>query len=86
MSYVQGFVIPVPTDRRDAYRAMAEEAWPIFRDYGALSLHECWGDNVPRGKHTDFYGAVKAAGKPTRNLDDRIYEIEDAIRLATQSS
>ena len=29
--------------------------------------------------------AAKTAGKPTRNLEDRIYEIEDAIRLATQA-
>ncbi|MCU1259936.1 MAG: hypothetical protein JWO80_2821 [Bryobacterales bacterium] len=26
---------------------------------------------------------VKAAGKPTQNLEDKIYEIEDALRLAT---
>ncbi len=26
--------------------------------------------------------ATKAAGKPTRNLDDRLYEIEDELRLA----
>jgi hypothetical protein len=30
--------------------------------------------------------AVKAAGKDTKNLDDKIYEIEDAIRLATDAS
>jgi hypothetical protein len=29
---------------------------------------------------------AKAAGKDTKNLDDRIYEIEDAIRLATEAS
>ena len=28
---------------------------------------------------------AKTAGKPTRNLEDRIYEIEDAIRLAVQA-
>jgi hypothetical protein len=29
---------------------------------------------------------AKASGAPTKNLEDRIYEIEDAIRLSTQSS
>jgi hypothetical protein len=29
---------------------------------------------------------AKAGGAPTKNLEDRIYEIEDAIRLSTQSS
>jgi hypothetical protein len=28
--------------------------------------------------------AAKAAGKPTRNHEDRIYEIEDELRLANQ--
>ena len=29
---------------------------------------------------------AKANGAPTKNLEDRIYEIEDTIRLATQKS
>ena len=29
--------------------------------------------------------AAKGAGKPTRNLEDRIYEIEDELRLARQA-
>jgi hypothetical protein len=29
--------------------------------------------------------AAKAAGKPTKNLDDRLYEVEDELRLAGQS-
>jgi len=30
--------------------------------------------------------AAKAAEKPTRNLEEKVYEIEDEIRLATQPS
>jgi len=33
----------------------------------------------------DKLDAAKTAGKPTRNLEDKIYEIEDAIRLAVQA-
>ncbi len=29
--------------------------------------------------------AARAAGQPTRNLEDKVYEIEDELRLATQS-
>ena len=65
-SYVQGFVIPVPTDKREDYRRMAEEAWAMFRDYGALRVVEAWGDDVPDGKITDFRGAVKA--EPDENI------------------
>lgn len=59
-SYVQGFVIPVPAGKREDYRKMAEEAWAMFKDYGALRVVEAWGDDVPDGKLTDFRRAVKA--------------------------
>lgn len=58
--YVQGFVLPVPDGKQDAYRQMAEDAWEVFHDYGALRVLECWQDNVPEGKQTDFFRAVKA--------------------------
>jgi uncharacterized protein YbaA (DUF1428 family) len=60
MSYVQGFVIPVPFGNKEAYREMAEKAAPIFMEYGAHQIVECWGEDVPEGKVTDFRGAVKA--------------------------
>jgi uncharacterized protein YbaA (DUF1428 family) len=59
-SYVQGFVIPVPAGKREDYRRMADEAWTLFKDYGALRVVEAWGDDVPDGKVTDFRRAVKA--------------------------
>ncbi|MGQ4274612.1 DUF1428 domain-containing protein [Terrihabitans sp. B22-R8] len=60
MAYVQGFVVPVPADNKEAYREMAAKAWPLFEGYGALRLMEAWGDNVPDGKQTDFRRAVDA--------------------------
>jgi uncharacterized protein YbaA (DUF1428 family) len=59
-SYVQGFVIPVPTGKRENYRKMAEEAWVMFKEFGALRVVEAWGDDVQDGKVTDFRRAVKA--------------------------
>jgi uncharacterized protein YbaA (DUF1428 family) len=59
MNYVDGYVIPVPTAKRDAYRRLAESAAPIFKEYGALSVVECWGDDVPEGKVTSFTMAVQ---------------------------
>lgn len=58
--YVQGFMIPVPEARKNDYFKMADEAWEMFRGYGATSVVEAWGDDVPNGKQTDFYRAVKA--------------------------
>jgi uncharacterized protein YbaA (DUF1428 family) len=60
MTYVDGFVIPVPEGKKQAYLEMAEKAAPIFREHGALSVVECWGDDLPEGKVTDFHKAVKA--------------------------
>lgn len=65
MSYIDGFVIAVPTANKEAYRAVAEKAAQIFFDHGALRLVETWGDDVPEGKVTDFRMAVKATPEET---------------------
>lgn len=58
MTYVDGFVIPVPTANKDAYRQLAETAAEVFKDHGALTLVECWGDDLPQGKVNCFNTAV----------------------------
>jgi uncharacterized protein YbaA (DUF1428 family) len=59
MNYVDGFVLPVPTANRDNYRRVAMVYAGLFKDHGALSVVECWGDAVPEGTHTSFPMAVK---------------------------
>lgn len=59
MSYVDGFVVPVPKDRLADYRRMARKAGKIWREYGALEFRECVADDVKPGKWTSFPQAVK---------------------------
>jgi len=59
MHYVDGFVIPVSEANKERYRALAETAAVVFKDHGALSVVECWGDDVPEGKLTSFTMAVQ---------------------------
>jgi uncharacterized protein YbaA (DUF1428 family) len=60
MTYVQGFVVAVPTANQEKYRRHAAGAAPLFREFGATRMVEAWGDDVPDGKVTDFRGAVQA--------------------------
>lgn len=57
--YVEGFLIAVPTARKGDYLKVAERAAPIYKEYGAIEVVECWGDDVPPGKVTSFPMAVK---------------------------
>ncbi|PZN93705.1 MAG: DUF1428 domain-containing protein [Alphaproteobacteria bacterium] len=65
MSYVDGFLVPVRHDQRAAYVEVATAAAQIFRDLGALAVVECWGDDIPDGKVTDFRRAVAAEADET---------------------
>ena len=60
MPYVDGFVIPVPKVKVDAYKAQARKAGEIWKEYGALDFVECIGDDVPYGQLTSFPRAVQA--------------------------
>lgn len=59
MNYIDGFVVAVPTGNKQKYRQHAAEAAQVFKEYGALKLVECWGDDVPEGEVTSFPKAVK---------------------------
>ena len=59
-SYTDGFVVPVPEGKRDAYRELASKMAGVFRQHGATRVIESIAEDVQRGEVTDFYRAVKA--------------------------
>ena len=59
MAYVDGFVLPVPVENMDAYKKDARKAGKVWLKHGALQYFESVADDVPEGKSTDFYRAVK---------------------------
>jgi len=60
MAYIEGFILAVPQQNKEAYRKHAADAVPFFKECGAIRMVETWADDVPDGKVTDFRRAVKA--------------------------
>jgi uncharacterized protein YbaA (DUF1428 family) len=60
MTYIDGFVIACPKDKKQAFIDHASNADSMFIEMGAIRVLECWADDVPDGTLTDFRMAVKA--------------------------
>ena len=60
MTYIDGFVIAVPKANKQKFIDHANNADSMFVEMGAIRVIECWADDVPDGKTTDFRIAVKA--------------------------
>lgn len=59
MTYVDGFVLPVPLDRLDDYLRLTLHAGEIWKEYGALEYVECVGDDIRPGEQTSFPLSVR---------------------------
>jgi uncharacterized protein YbaA (DUF1428 family) len=60
MSYVEGFLAPVPKNKKAAYRRLSKTWGEIWMKYGAVSFTECMADGkLAKGKWTSFPRAVK---------------------------
>jgi uncharacterized protein YbaA (DUF1428 family) len=66
MPYVDGFIVPVPKKKVQAYRRIAQKAGKIWREHGALDYKECLAEDVKVGKRTSFPRSVKL--KPSETV------------------
>lgn len=58
MPFLDITVIPVPFANKAAYLDHSRHTTTLFKEHGAIAVTECWGDDVPDGKLTDFKKAV----------------------------
>lgn len=65
MSYVDGYVLPVPKDKIQAYRRLAKKAGQIWREYGALEYRECVGDDLDVKNQVPFPQSIGALPNET---------------------
>ena len=95
MAYVDTFVMPVPEANMDAYKKMAKLSAKVWVEHGALQYMEAIADDVPEGKTTDFYRAVKrkegetvvvgfAVYKNRKQRDEVMKKVMSDPRLADQ--
>lgn len=60
MAYLDGFVVPVPKDKKDEYFDLARKMAAKCSTLGAIGGHEAWGDGLEPGKVTSFPRSVQA--------------------------
>ncbi|HKU84723.1 MAG TPA: DUF1428 domain-containing protein [Casimicrobiaceae bacterium] len=76
--YVDGFVVPVPAQKLDAYRQIAEKSGRIWLEHGALQFCECVADDVKPGKVTSFPQSVQLKDDEVVVFSWIVYESREA--------
>ncbi len=88
MAYIDGFVVPVPKSKLDAYREVAKKAGAVWREHGALQYREFIADDVKPGKVTSFPQSVMAKPDETVVFSWILYESRahrDAVNAKVMS-
>ncbi len=59
MTYIDGFVLPVPKKNLAAYKRLAQKAGRVWRKHGALEYRECIGEDLAVGFGIPFPRVIK---------------------------
>jgi uncharacterized protein YbaA (DUF1428 family) len=59
MTYVDGLVAAVPTNKKDEFIEHCRITAEVMKDCGVLNTAVCWGDDIRDGEITSFPMAVK---------------------------
>jgi uncharacterized protein YbaA (DUF1428 family) len=65
MSYVDGFLLPVPTKNLKEYKKIAAKAGKIWKEHGALDFKECVGEDLNVKGMTSFKKVAKTKPRET---------------------
>jgi len=57
--YIEGYILPVKTERKDDYIRLAQISAEVFLEHGATRMVESWGDGLEPGEHTSFPRSVQ---------------------------
>ena len=77
MAYVDGYVVPVPKDKIEAYRQLAARAGAVWREHGALEYREWIAEDVKAGEHTSFPQSVQLKDDETVVFSWIVFESRD---------
>lgn len=72
--YVDGFLIPLPKDKVEEYKAIAEKAGRLWMDHGALEYIECIGDDLDQAEMVSFKKSAGASDEETVMFSWIVYE------------
>ena len=85
MTYVDGFLLPLPNDKIEEYQKIAFRAGEIWKEHGAIAYWETVGDDIAVDEMVNFSESAKCKTNeipvlawiiyPSREERDRINEL-----------
>ncbi len=82
--YIDGFVLPIPRDRLNEYKRLAEAVAKIWKEHGALDYREHVGDDLYLEGTRSFTDLVAATEDETIVFGWVVFDSREARDLANE--